>query len=395
MKKILFALILAGGVALSGDSIVSSIVSLLGQHTSTVPVGSGSASASVTCNGGGTAFSQCGFIHNMGGTNTSGYFENQQAGALPLLYASLFDYLDGADRIEIVNGPAAPVLLNPEDGFVGVGPVKNSTPQALSVAGNQVTFDPSSVASDSLTNGTFSGSGTSWTRTNDCNFGTSSAVCAFSAGTASTISQASGTLAIAGVGTRMYRYGYTVSALAGTPSASIASSFANTIGTAALANLDLTSNGAKAIYFMSVASPGAFTVQTTLTAGQAFTLAATSLKQITGGNQYVEGLATAQTFGTATNCSSPGGTCGSAAAGSFTVAATATTATVSTTAVTQNSIIVITFDSSLGTKLGSITCNVTIPSLYGVTARTPGASFTVSATASAVNPACFNYFVIN
>jgi hypothetical protein len=80
--------------------------------------------------------------------------------------------------------------------------------------------------------------------------------------------------------------------------------------------------------------------------------------------------------------------------GSVVVAASATSVVVNTTAVTANSQILVTFDASLGTKLG-VTCNATVPALYGVSARTAGTSFTVSASASTTNPACFSYLVIN
>lgn len=100
------------------------------------------------------------------------------------------------------------------------------------------------------------------------------------------------------------------------------------------------------------------------------------------------------TYNTATNCASSAGTCGSAAAGSVTVAAAATAVVVATTAVTASSVIIITYDSSLGTKL-SVTCNVTEPALYGVTARSTGVSFTITSSAPITNPACFNYLIIN
>lgn len=98
----------------------------------------------------------------------------------------------------------------------------------------------------------------------------------------------------------------------------------------------------------------------------------------------------------AANCADSAGAaaCGSALSGSFVVDAAATTTVVSTTSVTANSQIFVTFDSSLGTRLG-ITCNATIPALYGVTARTAGTSFTLTSSAPITNPACFNYWIIN
>jgi hypothetical protein len=101
-------------------------------------------------------------------------------------------------------------------------------------------------------------------------------------------------------------------------------------------------------------------------------------------------------YATGTNCSSSASpaVCGSAAAGSVVVAAAGTTVVVNTTAVTANSQIFLQYDSSLGTKL-SVTCNATEPALYGVTARTGGTSFTITATSPVTNPACFSFFIVN
>lgn len=99
---------------------------------------------------------------------------------------------------------------------------------------------------------------------------------------------------------------------------------------------------------------------------------------------------------TATNCSSAASpaVCGSASAGSVVIAATATSVVVNTTAVTANSQIFVMYDAGLGTKL-SVTCNATEPALYGITARTAGTSFTIGASVSTTNPACFSYFIVN
>jgi hypothetical protein len=132
------------------------------------------------------------------------------------------------------------------------------------------------------------------------------------------------------------------------------------------------------------------------------------------GNSYTGGIATVtgsiivpcvqplgSTFAVAPaagilNCASSASpaVCGAYATGSVTVAATATTEVVNTTAVGANSQIILTFDASLGTKLG-VTCNTTEPALFGVSARTAGTSFTITASASVTNPACFNYQIIN
>ena len=101
-------------------------------------------------------------------------------------------------------------------------------------------------------------------------------------------------------------------------------------------------------------------------------------------------------YGTLSNCRSSASpaVCGSAAAGSVVVAAGSGSVVVNTTAVTANSQILVTFDSSLGTKL-SVTCNTSYDAPY-VSARKAGASFTISvASHPSSNPACYSYSVIN
>ena len=106
--------------------------------------------------------------------------------------------------------------------------------------------------------------------------------------------------------------------------------------------------------------------------------------------------ATLLTLNTATNCSSSASpaVCSSAASGSVVVAASATTVVVDTTAVTANSQIQLTFDASLGTKLG-VTCNTTYAAPW-VSARTAATSFTITVVAApTTNPACYSYTIIN
>lgn len=113
-------------------------------------------------------------------------------------------------------------------------------------------------------------------------------------------------------------------------------------------------------------------------------------------NAELKGAFTAPLFKTTTNCSDSAGAaaCGAAPAGSVVIDAAATSVVVSTTAVTANSQITPTFDSSLGTRLG-ITCNTTI-ALPAITARTAGTSFTITiAIAPITNPACFSYTIVN
>lgn len=106
---------------------------------------------------------------------------------------------------------------------------------------------------------------------------------------------------------------------------------------------------------------------------------------------------------TATNCSSSASpaVCGAAAAGSVAIptGTTSSTLQVNTTAVTANSQIVFYPDDTLGTKLGSITCNNTLATLAGgsfISARTPGVSFTITFNGSILtNKVCGSYFIIN
>lgn len=110
----------------------------------------------------------------------------------------------------------------------------------------------------------------------------------------------------------------------------------------------------------------------------------------------VNGRASANLFGSETNCSSSAGpaVCAAAAAGSVIIPAAGTDVTVNTTAVTANSQIFAIFDQSLSTRLG-VTCNSTTANPH-IGARVAGTSFTIHANVSPVtNPACFSYFIIN
>jgi hypothetical protein len=85
--------------------------------------------------------------------------------------------------------------------------------------------------------------------------------------------------------------------------------------------------------------------------------------------------------------------CGVASAGSVAIANPATTIQVNTTAVGSASKITVFEDASLGTLLG-VTCNATLGRTYMVTARSAGASFTITASATpAANSACLNYHI--
>lgn len=100
---------------------------------------------------------------------------------------------------------------------------------------------------------------------------------------------------------------------------------------------------------------------------------------------------------TVSNCASSASpaVCSAAPVGAVAVAVGVTTLVVNTTAVTANSLILLTFDASLGAQLGAITCNTTQPSAY-VSARTAGTSFTITVSAAPVtNRACFSYVIVD
>ena len=100
------------------------------------------------------------------------------------------------------------------------------------------------------------------------------------------------------------------------------------------------------------------------------------------------------------NCADSAGdaACGSASAGSIVIDAADTATVVSTSAVTANSQIFLTNDSSLGTRL-SVTCNTQSSLTLGtprVTARSAGVSFTITIEVGpTTNPMCVSYFIMN
>jgi len=103
------------------------------------------------------------------------------------------------------------------------------------------------------------------------------------------------------------------------------------------------------------------------------------------------------TVSTHANCASTASTapCGSAAAGSITIAAGQTRVTVQTSAVTSNSEVILTEDSSLGDRLG-VACNTHLGRTYAVRTRTAGKSFVIESSAAPEGtPACLSFYIIN
>ena len=128
-----------------------------------------------------------------------------------------------------------------------------------------------------------------------------------------------------------------------------------------------------------------------------FDRSAAKVVRVDGNTSCNDGLGSiqAQAFLTNTNCASSGGTCSAASSGQVTIAAAATTVTVSTTAVTANSEILVSEDTTLGTRL-SVTCNTTTGRIYTITARTAATSFQITSSAApSTNPACLSYHIIN
>jgi hypothetical protein len=102
-------------------------------------------------------------------------------------------------------------------------------------------------------------------------------------------------------------------------------------------------------------------------------------------------------FGTLENCasSSSPAICGSAAAGRFVIPANAMSTTVQTAAVTRESEIILTEDSSLGTKLGT-SCSTKSGLTFRVTSRTEGSGFSIVASGiSNDKPICLSYHIMN
>lgn len=117
----------------------------------------------------------------------------------------------------------------------------------------------------------------------------------------------------------------------------------------------------------------------------------------TGITTTVPGTISFGTASTISNCNSTTtpASCGSASAGSIALPNGSSTLVVETTAVTDSSQILITEDSSLGSRLG-ITCNKGTSRSYSVSARTVGTNFTIKSSSNpAINKACLSYLIIN
>jgi hypothetical protein len=148
------------------------------------------------------------------------------------------------------------------------------------VNGNTYIKNETSLGSEILTNPTLT-SGTSWSRTNDCTLATDRVTWSYSAGTASSLTQTSATFASTPVGSRWYKFTYTVvsttSTIGGVCYITTAFASENTY-------LYVTAAGTYTTYFRSTASPGNFIITATMTVGQSFALDTFSLKEVVGGD---------------------------------------------------------------------------------------------------------------
>jgi len=145
--------------------------------------------------------------------------------------------------------------------------------------------NPATVGPQSLTNPNLTG-GATWSATGDCSLTSNTAVCTYSTGGTSTITQTQANLAISGAPNAWYAFTYTVSNPTGNPLVTISTGW--TVNAYA-ATLTMTA-GTWTTYFRANSSPGDFVITTNYwTSGQSFTLSALSLKQITAGNAYIAG----------------------------------------------------------------------------------------------------------
>lgn len=167
--------------------------------------------------------------------------------------------------------------------------INNSDYMAIDSTNGVSIADMSTLAAESLTNGALT-SGTSWTFAGDFASSANTAVYTDSSH-AGTITQASGTLAVAGIANSRYVLAYDVItpsggvAPSGTMVCSITTGFAN-----AAIPLNLTSAGAGLkVYFTSATSPGNFVISCTSAATNHVTLDNLSLKRSTAGSLNVTG----------------------------------------------------------------------------------------------------------
>jgi hypothetical protein len=152
----------------------------------------------------------------------------------------------------------------------------NSLPtKSLDVVGNVEVTALSPLGSESLNEGNFATT-TKWTRSGDFAFSGGAAVFTFNTGTGA-ITQTSGNMAIAGVGSAWYKLTYDlVCATPGDLACYVTTAFASI-------SQSLVIGVGNVAYFKSTAVPGSFIIQITGTSGGPASIDNLSLKQVTGG----------------------------------------------------------------------------------------------------------------
>jgi hypothetical protein len=179
--------------------------------------------------------------------------------------------------------------------------------------------DTSVLGSESLTNPNLT-AGTSWSVTGQCVLVTDAMTYTHGGTNTGTLTQASGTLAIAGAANQLYSFTYTISnlsAFVNIPIVTITTGFA-------LAAVPLVINvaGVHTVIFRSAAVPGNFVINVTSASAGAFTMDTFSLKHVIGGNLTVNG--NSQVNGTATATAFSGPLTGAVTGNATTATASAT-----------------------------------------------------------------------
>ncbi len=162
--------------------------------------------------------------------------------------------------------------------------------------------DTTVLGSESLTNPNLTG-GASWSVTGQCVLAADAMTYTHGGTNAGTLTQAAGTLAIAGVANNLYSFTYTISGLSAfvnIPVVTITTAFALTA-----VPLVINTAGVHTVIFRSAAVPGNFVISITSASAGAFTMDTFSLKHVIGGNLTVNGNAQVNGTLTATALSGP------------------------------------------------------------------------------------------
>lgn len=151
-------------------------------------------------------------------------------------------------------------------------------------AGDAEIYDIGDLASESLADITNFGTG-NWSYTGEIVADGTDATFTWASSGVGTMTQTSGNMTIAGVGSRWYKLAYTItnSTVAG-ETVTITTAFA-----ASATELDVSSAATYTVYFKSAASPANFVISITGAGSGAFTITEISLKEVNGGDLSVHG----------------------------------------------------------------------------------------------------------